>query len=343
MLPYSHISRMGKTMSKRGPGKSFRKGLTLLEVADMFRDEATAQRWIELQRWPHGPCCPECGSLNVQSGIKHRTMSHRCRDCPEKTFFSLRKGTIMEGSKLSYRVWAIGIYLFMTNIKGISSMRLHRELGISQKAAWFMLHRLRKAMETGGTGGFAGPVEADETYMGGKRKNMSNAKRKALAEAGMGRGPSGKAIVAGMKDRDTNQVVAKVVASADKPTLHGFLGEHLDPSATLYTDEALVYQKVPYAHETVNHSVSQYVSGMAHINGLESHWALLKRGFHGVYHKMSPKHLDRYVQEFATRHNIRNADTIDQMRIIVESMARKRLRYRDLIRDNGLPSGARSE
>ena len=178
--------------------------------------------------------------------------------------------------------------------------------------------------------------------MGGKRKNMSNAKRRELAVAGMGRGPSGKAIVAGMKDRDTNQVVAKVVASADKPTLHGFLGEHLDPSATVYTDEAAVYEKVPYTHQTVNHSVSQYVSDMAHVNGLESFWSLLKRGFHGTYHKMSPKHLDRYVQEFATRHNIRNADTIDQMRIIVESMARKRLRYRDLIRDNGLDSGARS-
>ena len=176
-------------MAKKGPGKSFREGLTLLEVADMFRDEERARRWLELQRWPHGPCCPECGSLNVQSDIKHRTMTHRCRDCPEKTFFSLRKGTIMEGSKLSYRVWAIGIYLFMTNIKGISSMRLHRELGISQKAAWFMLHRLRKAMEAGRSNQFTGPVEADETYMGGKRKNMSNAKRRELADAGVGRGP----------------------------------------------------------------------------------------------------------------------------------------------------------
>ena len=329
-------------MTKSGPGKSFREGLTLLQVADMFRDEDQARHWLELQRWPHGPCCPECGSLNVQSGIRHRTMTHRCRDCPEKTFFSLRKGTIMEGSKLSYRVWAIGIYLFLTNIKGISSMRLHRELGISQKAAWFLLHRLRKAMEAERSFAFTGPVEADETYMGGKRKNMSNAKRRELAEAGVGRGPSGKTIVAGMKDRNTNQVVAKVVASADKSTLHGFIGKHVMPGSEVYTDEALAYEGIPYTHKTVNHSVSEYVRDQASINGVESFWSLLKRGFHGTYHKMSPKHLDRYVQEFAARHGIRDADTIDQMRIVVESMARKRLRYRDLIKDNGLDSGARS-
>ena len=307
----------------------------------MFRDEDRARDWIAYLRWPHGPCCPECGSLNVQSGIRHRTMTHRCRDCPEKTFFSLRKGTVMEGSKLSYRVWAIGLYLFMTNIKGISSMRLHRELGISQKAAWFLLHRLRKAMETSGSGDFLGPVEADETYFGGKRKNMSNAKRRELEEAGVGRGPAGKAAVAGMKDRATNQVAARAVRSTDKPTLHGFLGEHVDPGATVYTDESRAYTGLPNPHEAVNHSVSEYVRGMAHVNGVESFWSLLKRGFHGTYHKMSPKHLDRYVQEFATRHNIRDADTIDQMKCIVASMARKRLRYRDLIRDNGLDSGAR--
>ena len=133
-----------------------------------------------------------------------------------------------------------------------------------------------------------------------------------------------------------------MVASPDKPTLHGFLEEHVVPSATVYTDEAAVYARLPYQHETVNHSVSQYVSAMAHVNGMESFWSLLKRGFHGTYHKMSPKHLDRYVQEFATRHNIRNADTIDQMKCIVEAMANKRLRYQDLIQDNGLDSGARS-
>ena len=166
-------------MPKKAPGKSHRKGLTLLEIADMFRDEDAARGWIEAIRWPHGPFCPSCGSLDVQSNVRHPNMTHRCRDCPGKPFFSVRKGTVMEGSKLPYRVWAVGIYLITTNLKGASSMKLHRELGITQKSAWFMLHRLREATEMG-TGLFAGPVEADEAYMGGKRANMSNAKRAVL-------------------------------------------------------------------------------------------------------------------------------------------------------------------
>ena len=136
-------------MAGKAPGKAYRKGLTLLQVADMFRDETAAITWLSELRWPDGAFCPDCGSFNVQCNVKHRCMTHRCRDCPGKPFFSLRKGTIMESGKLPYRVWAIGIYLFTTNLKGISSMKLHRELGIGQKAAWFMLHRLRLAAEMG--------------------------------------------------------------------------------------------------------------------------------------------------------------------------------------------------
>ena len=190
-------------MTKKGPGKAHRKGLTLLQIADMFRDEAAAVAWIAEGRWPDGPFCPKCGSLNIQSDIRHRTMTHRCRGCntgKSRTMFTLRMGTVMEGTKLPYRVWAIGLYLFATNIKGISSMRLHRELGITQKSAWFMLHRLRKAAESG-HGMFAGPVEVDETYMGGKRANMSNAKRKPLANTG--RGAVGKTAVDRIKDRES--------------------------------------------------------------------------------------------------------------------------------------------
>ena len=128
-------------MAQKAPGKAHRKGLTLLQVADMFRDEESAMAWIEKRRWPHDPHCPKCGSFHVQSGIKHKTMTHRCRDCPNKQMFTLRMGTVMERTKLPYRLWAIGIYLFMTNLKGVSSMKLHRELGITQKSAWFMLHR----------------------------------------------------------------------------------------------------------------------------------------------------------------------------------------------------------
>ena len=323
-------------MTRKAPGKSHRKGMTLLEVADLFPTNEAALEWLDSIRWPNGPYCPKCGSFDVQCNIKHKTMTHRCRDCPDRHMFTIRMGSVMEGSKLALRKWAIGIYLFTTNIKGISSMRLHRELGITQKSAWFMLQRLRKAAEQQ-VGPFSGPVEVDETYMGGKRRNMHNAKRKALT----GRGASGKTAIVGAKDRATKQVAARVVENTDRATLQGFVGEHAQSGAAIYTDEAAAYRGL-LNHETVRHSVSEYVRGQAHTNGVESFWSLLKRGYHGTYHKMSPKHLSRYVQEFARRQNIREADTIEQMRFVVAGMARKRLKYCDLIADNGLPSGARS-
>lgn len=321
---------------KKAPGRAHRKGLTLLEVADMFPNNEAAREWLESARWPDGPHCPHCGSLNVQCDIKHPTMTHRCRDCADRPMFTVRIGSVMEGSKLRYRVWAIGIYLFSTNIKGVSSMRLHRELGIAQKSAWFMLQRLRKAAEME-TGVFSGPIEVDETYVGGKRRNMSNRKRASLC----GRGPVGKTAVVGAKDRATRRVAAKVVRHTDRATLHGFIGDHAAPGTKVYTDDASAYKGLPN-HESVKHSVSEYVRGQAHTNGVESFWSLLKRGYQGIYHKMSPKHLDRYVHEFATRHNIRDADTLEQMQIVVQGMARKRLRYDELIADNGLDNGARS-
>ena len=317
-------------MARKAPGRAHREGLTLLQVADMFRDEETARLWLAERLWPDGPYCPECGSFNVQSDVRHRTMTHRCRDCPRKPFFSVRKGTIMEGSKLPYRVWAVGVYLFTTNLKGISSMRLHRELGIGQKAAWFMLHRLRRTYEAGEIP-FETETEVDETYVGGKKDPSLP-----------GRGPVGKAVVAGAKERETKRVRARTIPNTKKPTLHEFVADSVSPTATVYTDELRSYQGIPNPHETVCHSAGEYVREQAHTNGIESFWANMKRGYHGVYHKMSHKHLDRYVQEYAGRHNDRDADTIDQMSGIVAGMTGKRLSYRDLIADNGLKSGART-
>ena len=272
-------------MAQKAPGKHYRKGMTLLEVADMFGDEEKAKAWIAEQRWPDGPYCPRCGSVNVQSNIKHKTMTHRCRDCDGKPMFSLKTGTVMEGSNLKYRVWAVGMYLFTTNLKGISSMKLHRELGIGQKAAWFMLQRLRKAFEAE-VGPFAGPVEVDETYVGDRERNK-HGKKKLRA----GRGGVGKTVVAGAKDRATNEVRAKVVEATDAKTLQGFVADHVAPGATVYTDEAKAYKGMPFNHEFVRHSTGEYVKEMAHTNGMESFWATLKRAHKGVYHKISPKHL----------------------------------------------------
>ena len=308
-----------------------------MQVADMFRDEESAKGWLEKARWPTGPRCPDCGSKDVQTGIKHKSMMYRCRTCPEKTMFSLKSGTVMERSHLSYRVWAIAIYLFTTNIKGVSSMRLHRELGITQSSAWFMLHRLRKAYSTE-QGPFNGPVEVDETYVGGKFKNMHRSRRKRLQDSG----DSGKTIVVGVKDRETNAIAARVVSRTDSETLHGFVEEHTGQMAFVFTDDWKGYLGMDRLHRSVNHSISEYVRGQVHVNGVESFWSMLKRGYQGTFHKMSPKHLDRYIQEFTGRHNVREMDTEDQMAELVFAMEGKRLTYSQLIADNGLSAGARS-
>lgn len=326
-------------MSKKGPGKADREGISLKKLMRMFPDDAAAQAWFEKQIWPNGAHCPHCGSVSIQHPTKHRSMTHRCRDCRKD--FSLKTGTLMQGSKLGYQTWAVAIYLAMTGLKGVSSMKLHRDLEITQKSAWHLAHRIRKAIEGGDAPMFAGPAEADETYIGGKRANMSNRKRKELA--GSGRGAVGKAAVAGVKDRDTNRVAARRMEETDATALQGFVRAHVEPGAMLYTDEAPAYKGMPeYDHEAVKHSAKEFVRGMASTNGMESFWAMLKRGYQGTYHKFSEKHLDRYVGEFAGRHNIREADTEDQMAIVARQAVGKRLRYRDLIADNGLPSGARS-
>ena len=327
-------------MPHKAPGKAHRKGISVMDLGEMFPDEDSARVWFESHIWPGGRCCPRCGSVRTHEA-KHAKSPYRCTDC--RAYFSVKTGTALEGSKVSLRKWVFAFYLETTSLKGISSMKLHRDIGVTQKTAWYMLHRIREVWATTDKAVcFAGPVEADETYFGGKRKNMSNAQRKALADAGVGRGAVGKVAVVGIKDRATKQVRAKVVEHTDKPTLQGFIIDHTAPGAVVYTDEASAYEGLPFTHEAVKHSVSEYVRGMAHTNGAESFWSMLKRAHMGTFHKISPKHLNRYVQEFAAKQNLRELDTIDIMGAVAAGMAGKHLPYEKLIEPNGLDSGARS-
>ena len=324
-------------MAHKAPGKHFRQGMTLIEAMQTFPDNAAAEAWFVKVRWPSGPACPYCGSVNVLGGAKHKTMPYRCREKECRKRFSVRTGTVMEASNIPYQKWALAVCLFMTSLKSVSSMKLHRDLGVTQKTAWHLAHRLRKAFESE-SGLFAGPVEMDETYMGGKRKNMPKSKREELT----GRGAVGKTAVVGAKDRITNQVRARAVESTNKATIHGFVADHTSLDATVYTDDALVYETLPNPHKAVNHSALEYVRGEVHTNGMESFWSMLKRAYQGTFHKMSEKHLDRYVREFAGKHNLRDMDTLDIMGAIVLGMDGKRLKYTQLIADNGLDSGARA-
>ena len=308
------------------PGKSDREGISLVKLMRMFPNDDAAQRWFEKQIWPHGPHCPKCGSFNVQSNIKHKTMTHRCRDCDGRPMFSRKTGNIMEGSKLGYRTWAIAVYLVTTNLKGVSSMKMHRDLEITQKSAWHLAHRIRKSFD-GSNPIFAGPTEADEFYAGGKESNK-HASKKLHA----GRGAVGKVPVAGLRDRATGQVKAQVVPDTRRETLHRFVTDHTAEGSTVFTDEAVAYLGLPgRRHETVKHSAGEYVRGMASTNGLESFWAMLRRGHEGTFHHLSEKHLDRYVSEFSGRHNMLEADTADMMAIIARQSVGRRLRYMDLI------------
>ena len=237
----------------------------------------------------------------------------------------------MEASNLGFQIWAIAIHLMSTSLKGVSSAKLHRDLNITQKSAWHLAMRLRRALVDDGVDlPSSGPVEAGETYTAGKERNRHE-RRKPKA----GRGGIGKSIVVGVGDREPDKVAAEVVPDTKAATPQGFVEEHSDPKARVYTDEGASYAGTDRAHESVNHSAGEYVREMAHTKGAESFRAILEPG-----HRFGEKRLQRNVDGFSGRHSVRNADTISQMQDVAAGMEGKRPRYRDLIADNGLPSGA---
>ena len=224
--------------------------------------------------------------------------------------------------------WALGCYYIATNLKGVSSLKLSRDLGITQKSAWHMLQRLRLALKIDDdVEPFDGEVEVDESYFGGLRKNMHHSKRIRLT----GRGTAGKTAVVGIKQRSTGRIRAKVIGDTKTATLQSFVLKHTTKDATVYTDEASAYVGIPRNHAAVHHRIGQYVNDKASTNGMESFWSMMKRGLTGTYHNISPKHLHRYVDEFSGQAEIRDMDTADQLAAMARNGIGKRLRYKDLI------------
>ncbi len=302
----------------------------VLGLLDAFPDEAACAEHLAALRWPNGMICPLCASTRHFNRLP-RPGRYWCGDCKKQ--FSVRKGTVYEESRLPLRKWYLAAFLVTTSRKGISSYQLAREIGTTQKTAWFVLGRLRKAAEHAGSaaGTLPGPVEADESYFGGRQKNRHDSQKLP------GRGTANKMAVAGVVSRTSGQAVARQIDQPDRATLIPFVEGATDPGATVYTDEHSGYTGLPslfnrLTHETVNHSAGEYVRGKAHTNGVESFWALLKRGYHGVFHDFSQKHLPRYLAEFSHRWNMLPLSSAQRVDAILKAGIGERLTYEELTR-----------
>jgi transposase-like protein len=305
--------------------------ISLYEFFQQFPNEEAARLYFEKKRWNNKPQCTHCGSENIVECKNHKPMPYRCKDC--RKHFSVRQGTILEESRLPLQKWLMAIYMMTTARKGIPSTQMARELGVTQKTAWFLAQRIREAWMNNQTtkdtddNDMGGHTQVDEAYFGGKESNKHASKKKKL-----GRGAVGKTPVLGIRGED-GQVKAKTIQNTKKETLQGFINENVKGGSTVVTDDFKSYNDLSkkYNHIAVKHSVGEYIKDQAHTNGIESFWALLKRGYYGIFHHITPKHLNRYVCEFSFRHNTARTNTIDFINMTINRMESKRITYKELI------------
>lgn len=298
---------------------------TLVEAVKYFADEDRAHTFVCGMCWPNGVSCPCCGSVDVNYIATRKRWT--CKDCITQKQFSVRVGTIFEDSKLTLGTWMTAIWMVVNAKNGVSSYELHRALGITQKSAWFAGHRIRKALEVGSFDSkLVGEIEADESFIGGKARNIHPGKRKAKAS-----GMVGKAVVMGVLERH-GEIRTTVIPGTKRGHVQGEVRKHVEAGATVYTDALKSYAGLDsdYLHKVIDHAEA-YVNGRIHTNGLENYWCLFKRCIHGTWIAIEPFHLHRYLGEQTWRFNARKVDDGDRFIKAVSGMENGPLPYKRLI------------